>query len=84
VCGEIDSEVRALHAEPGPSGEKLFTYLRYNADISGSGLAALGLGDLDPHELRRLDSVEQIPGLQAVGRAVAARDVRAEHYQGFL
>jgi patatin-like phospholipase/acyl hydrolase len=84
VGGEIDSEVGDLHAEHGPAEDKLFTYLRYNADISGPGLTALGLGHLDPHELRRLDSVQQIPGLQAVGRAVAARDVRAEHYQGFL
>lgn len=84
VGGEIDSELGDLRAESSPGDRELFTYLRYNADLSAAGLAALGLGGLDSARLRRLDSVESIADLEAVGRMVVDRDLRAEHYRSFL
>jgi hypothetical protein len=62
---------------------KLFTYMRYNADLSASGLAALGLGHIRPHDVQQLDSVDCIPQLRAVGRA-AARSVARDHFARFL
>ena len=84
VGGEIDSELGDLHSESSHAGRELFTYLRYNANLSAEGLVALGLGGLDPTRLRRLDSYESVSELEAVGRAVAARDLRVEHYASFL
>lgn len=83
VGGEIDREVGDLHHTPGP-GPKLFTYLRYNADLSPDGLGELRLGHLDSKAVRRLDSVDHVADLQEIGQAVAARDLRAEHYRPFL
>jgi patatin-like phospholipase/acyl hydrolase len=84
VGGEIDSELADLKGGRDPGGRELFTYLRYNADLSAAGLSALGLGRLDSTQLRRLDSVGSIADLEAVGRAVVERDLRAEHYRPFL
>jgi uncharacterized protein len=83
VGGEIDREVGDLQDTAGP-GPKLFTYLRYNADLSPEALRKLGLGHLESKAVRRLDSVDHVVDLQEVGRAVAARDLRAEHYRPFL
>ena len=67
----------------GPTPDKLFTYVRYNADLSAGGLAALGLGDVEPARVQKLDAVDGIPDLQRVGRALAGRDVREAHFAGF-
>jgi len=62
---------------------KLFTYLRYNAELSGSGLAELGLGDIRPEKVQKLDSIEHMDDLRRVGEAVA-RQVRPEDFAGFV
>jgi hypothetical protein len=67
----------------GPVSPKLFTYVRYNADLSRHGLDALGLPNIDPKTVQKLDSVEFIPQLQEVGRAVAKK-VNIDDYAGFL
>lgn len=68
----------------GPLDEKLFTYMRYNAELTASGLELLGVGDIVPSEVQKLDSVAGIPDLQRVGRAVAERDVDASHFSAFM
>ena len=80
VVGEwVDREVGNMVGERGPVFPKLFTYLRYNAELSVEGLDALGLGDLHPEDVQQMDSVDHIPELQEVGRVVAKK-VRAEHF----
>jgi patatin-like phospholipase/acyl hydrolase len=64
---------------PGP---KLFTYMRYNAELTSGGLARLGV-DVDPKAVQQLDSVGAIGQLQQVGRAVA-KSVEPAHFTGFL
>ena len=66
----------------GP-GDKLFTYLRYNAELSTEGLKALGVDHIKPEYVQQMDSVEHISKLQEVGRAVAKR-VLIGHFEGFL
>ena len=93
-CGdELDREIGDLIAPadplpggriPGPVGQKLFTYMRYNAELTTSGLDALGLPHIPPAHVQKMDSVAHIGELQAVGRAVAARKVKREHFHGFL
>jgi patatin-like phospholipase/acyl hydrolase len=85
-CGaNIDNEVLDLIGGigGGPVAPKLFTYVRYNADLSRKGLDALGLPHIEPKTVQKLDSVEFIPQLQEVGRAVANK-VNIEDYAGFL
>lgn len=69
---------------PGCKGpcDKLFTYLRYNAELSSKGLTELGVGHLDPAHVQQMDSVEHIPEMQEVGRAVG-RKVSPSHFAGF-
>jgi hypothetical protein len=49
-------------------------------DNDDRGLDVLGLRDIDPEAIRKLSSVDD---LRRVGRDVAERDVRAEHYRAF-
>lgn len=80
---ELDREVGNLIAAKGPVGPcKLFTYMRYNAELSSVGLKALGLANIKPEDVQQLDSVAHIPELQQVGKAVAKK-VKAEHFAGF-
>lgn len=68
----------------GLRGDRMFTYMRYNADLSEGGLTALGLPEIRPEDVQKMDSVDHIQELQAIGQAVANRDVDAAHFKGFL
>lgn len=83
---EVDSMVqgRALHGAGGPVDPKLFTYVRYNAELTRNGVAGLGLSDIDPRNVQKLDSVAHKADLQRIGRAIAERKVRPEHFAAFL
>lgn len=84
VGPEIDREVGAMIGATGPVSPKLFTYLRYDADVSREGLDRLGLPDVEPEQVQLMDSVQYIPQLQKVGARLAEREVKLEHYQKFL
>jgi hypothetical protein len=62
---------------------RLFSYVRYNAELSRQGLDDLALDDVVPEEVQRLDSIQHIADLRRVGLAVA-RDVSPEHFASFL
>lgn len=85
LSGEpLDREIGDLIGTRGPADPgRLFTYVRYNATLSTEGLAALGLSCIDPNTVQSLDSVEHMPELQRIGRAVADRKVMPEHFAGF-
>ncbi|MEO8255899.1 MAG: patatin-like phospholipase family protein [Acidobacteriota bacterium] len=68
---------------PGPVEPKLFTYMRYNVDLSRAGLTALGLDDIRPDDVQQMDSVDHIEALRRVGAAAAAQVSRA-HFANFL
>ncbi len=71
---EIDREVGTLIGATGPTKpNKLFTYVRYDAELSAEGLKKLGLVHLDPVNLQEMDSVKYMKELQEVGRAIAKR-----------
>ncbi len=78
----LDREVGDLQATAGIVEPKLFTYVRYNGELSEEGLARLGLPNIQPRDVQRMDSIEHISELQQVGRAVAA-NVKPEHFSGF-
>ena len=81
---ELDREVGTMIGKKGPAKEKLFTYVRYNAELTRGGLDALGLPNVAPEAVQKLDSIEAIPELQQVGRAVGTVRVRAEHFDRFV
>ncbi|MBA2933956.1 patatin-like phospholipase family protein [Sphingomonas sp. CGMCC 1.13654] len=77
VAGDlIDRELGDLHGARGPSGQKLFRYARYNADLSREGLDALGLHKIDPERVKRMDATDTIKDLLDIGKAVAKQKLR--------
>jgi hypothetical protein len=84
VGGHIDLESRDMTNTPAPGGSNLFTYMRYNANLTDTGLKALGIKGVRPKDVQKLDSIEAIPQLQEIGRAVGTRDVSMDHFQAFL
>lgn len=80
----IDREVGNMIDINAPGGKKLFTYVRYNADLSDEGLSALGLTQINPADVQKMDAVDKIKELQAVGKAIADQKVKKEHFVNFL
>ena len=78
----LDSEVGDLRGVRGPGDAKLFSYLRYNAELSRAGLDRLGLPGIRPEQVQPLDAIGSVPELEAVGRALATL-VTPEHFAGF-
>ena len=79
----IDREVGDLREAEGLLKNRLFSYVRYNAELSRDGLDNLGLHDVVPEEVQKLDSVAHIDDLRRVGQA-AAREVTADHFADFI
>jgi hypothetical protein len=79
----IDSEVGDLIASQGPVQPKLFSYVRYDMELSRRTLDREGLAHIDAQRLRHPDAVDAIPEFQEIGRALA-RSVKPEHFAGFF
>jgi len=80
----LDNEVGDLIKKQGPVKPKLFTYLRYNAELTAKGLKTLGVGKIKPEDVQQLDSVEHVKDLQQVGKAVGGKKVKRQHFHNFL
>lgn len=80
--GLLDRELGSLIGQSGPVNPKLFTYLRYNAELTRAGLVELGLGGIDPASVQKLDSVEHIPELQQIGVRVGG-SIKSADFDGF-
>jgi hypothetical protein len=80
----LDREVGDMQGKGGPATPKLFTYMRYDGELTDEGLNQLGLGasGIRPEDVQALDSVEHIPQMQTVGKAVAEK-VKDAHFQRF-
>jgi hypothetical protein len=60
-----------------------FLYARYNADLSREGLDAMGLHDIKPKNVQKLDSIEHIGDLRRVGKKVA-EEIKIDHFGHFV
>lgn len=81
----IDREFGSRADAAGVGGRTAFSYLRYNADLSPDALAAAGIVDPKVQKnLRKLDSVQSLPELQALGRQVGEKIELDRHFRGFL
>ena len=81
---ELDREVGTMIGTAGPINPKLFTYMRYNATLTRAGLDELGLHDISPENVGKLDSVESVGDLQRIGSAVAEQNVNIGDFNGFV
>jgi len=79
----LDREVGTVIAQGIPNVPKLFTYARYNAELSREGLDALGLEHINAGHVQQIDSVEHIGEMQEVGQALAQQKVKTEHFSAF-
>lgn len=80
---EIGDMVSPSANDPNWTGPKLFTYLRYDPDVTAEGLKFLGLTDIDPAKVQVLNSIDHIPDIRRVGIAYTAQHVKPEHFAGF-
>lgn len=76
----LDREIDTMIPSAGPLREKLFRYVRYNAELTAEGLQKLGCEDIDPKSVQKMDSVDFVSELQRVGQAAATRDVDRAHF----
>jgi hypothetical protein len=85
VAGDfLDREIDYMIGKKGPAVPKLFSYARYNAELTTDGLKSLGLTNIDPKSVQKMDSVVHVSDLQRIGQAVANVKVNIGHFQGFL
>jgi uncharacterized protein len=90
--GIIDRELHDLVAvDPGIRDQplsvpthvnKLFLYVRYNAELTPNGLADLGLEGIDAKRMRKMDDVSNVEDLTRIGEALGRR-VDLAHLGGF-
>ncbi len=86
VAGDpLDRELGNLISSSGPlpQNRKLFTYVRYNVELTRAGLNELGCHKIAPEIVQRLDAVDGIPDLRTVGQAVARLKVDKAHFARF-
>jgi hypothetical protein len=99
LAGEaLDREVGTVIGQGIRDVPKLFTYARYNAELSREGLDALAseldrcgcagpladaLRKIQPAHVQQMDSVEHIDKMQRVGEAVGKTRVKADHFTNF-
>ena len=60
-----------------------FLYVRYNADLSDTGLKDLSFVNVNAASIQKMDAVENIPILLDIGRAAVKR-AEADHFGCFL
>jgi patatin-like phospholipase/acyl hydrolase len=80
----LDREVGNMIGQGIPNVPKLFTYIRYNIELSREGLDALGLEHINARHVQEIDSVDHLAEMQEVGQTLALRKIKAEHFTAFL
>ncbi|MDJ0736838.1 MAG: patatin-like phospholipase family protein [Nostocaceae cyanobacterium] len=80
----INSEVGDLIGTNAPLESKLFTYLRYDVELTRKGLDKLGeLEDINVKDVQEMDSVKHMAELERIGKQLAKK-VKLEHFSNFL
>jgi hypothetical protein len=86
LAGDVlDREVGDVIGSSGPlkPDHKLFTYVRYNAELTKAGLTEMDCGDIDPEDVQKLDSIAAINELRRIGSEIGKRKVARTHFDGF-
>jgi uncharacterized protein len=80
----LDSEIGDVRGKGIGGSPKLFSYARYNAELSRAGLDWLGLPNVSPAHVHPMDAVEFLAEVQQIGFALAERKVKPEHFAKFI
>ncbi|HLJ46471.1 MAG TPA: patatin-like phospholipase family protein [Bryobacteraceae bacterium] len=78
--GELSRELGTMIGACGPISPKLFTYARYNTALTSEALANLGLPDINPDDVRSMDSTDHLAELEQIGDRVADQQVQPSHF----
>lgn len=68
----------------GVVSPKLFTYVRYNCELSADGMADLGLSRIDHTKVQQLDSIAHLDELMEIGQRVGQISVKPSHFDHFV
>lgn len=84
---EIEDLVpRDSNHQPVPLAQDLgrqFLYLRYDAQLTREGLDQMGLNDVDPKKVNKLDSTEGMADLLRIGEKVGEQ-IQKKHFGAFI
>ncbi len=81
---EINGEVGDLIGTKGPMESKLFSYLRYDVELTDKGLNKLGVSEkVKLEHVQQMDSVKHMAELECIGKALAKK-VQPQHFENFL
>jgi uncharacterized protein len=80
----LDSEIGDVRGKGINGSPKLFSYVRYNAELSRAGLDWLSLPNVNPAHVQPLDAVEYLDEVQQIGVALAEKKVKPEHFAQFI
>ena len=80
----FDREMGDLSSDSPGVGSPMFTYVRYNTELTARALRDLGLPDIDPEDVQAMDAIRHAEKMQRVGQALAAMELRASDWEGFL
>lgn len=78
----IDAEVGTLLGDKAISGNPLFSYARYNADLTPQALTSIGFGALSSASFA-IDSMAAVSPCIDIGKWVAEKKVQVSHFLGF-
>jgi hypothetical protein len=84
--GELGDLIPRRDGSEIPLSENLgraFLYCRYDAELTASGLGALGVTGVAPESLGAMDDVKAMGPLRTVGQALAKR-VKLDHFGSFI
>ena len=79
---QLDREIGDLVGASSLGKEHLFTYLRYNDELSPRALERMGLSDILAENVQRIDSVKHVPDLIRIGQKIAEQ-VLPQHLAAF-
>jgi patatin-like phospholipase/acyl hydrolase len=84
VHNMIDPQSAGGPAGEGPVKPKLFTYARYNPDLTQAGVNKLLPGTTIRAADLQMDAVNRLKEMTTIGAAAAGSDVKVEHFADFL
>jgi hypothetical protein len=80
--GPADDALDFMHPDSGT--DKALTYQRITVSFTKERLTGLGLGDIDPSKVGKMDAADQIPNFQRIGQAIAKEQVRMDLLKQFF
>ena len=91
--GKIDAELDTMIAKEfpnpgkvgwgGPANPKLFSYVRYDPELTRHNLDEIGLASVQVEHVLEMDDVEHLDDMVKVGKQAARKMVQIRHFEDF-